>query len=268
MAARVAFFLGVALVFGNIFANSDGELPVEFGYSGRLGPENWGRLSPLFRNCSEGKSQSPVNIVTDEAVPNKNLKPLRRFYSAGANATLVDGGPYIEVKFESNSGWLIVEGKNYTLEQMHWHSPSEHTIDGKRYPVELHLVHKTSEGDITVIGILFRYGGEDPILKKLQKSLKRLAEEGAGDEKAQVPLGVIDTKHLRRKTRKYYRYVGSLTTPPCWENVIWNILHKVRKISKEQVAALKAPLERDFWKNSRPIQPLNGRKIELYRELN
>ncbi|KAK6942586.1 Alpha carbonic anhydrase domain [Dillenia turbinata] len=245
----------------------DSQHAVQFGYSGSLGPQNWGSLSPAFAMCSTGKSQSPVNIVKDEAALDKNLKPLRRFYQA-ANATLVNNGFNIGVKYESNSGWLIVDGKNYSLVQMHWHSPSEHTIDGQRHPLELHLVHKTSEGDITVIGILFQYGDADPVLTKLQKSLKRLAEESAGNEQAHIPLGVIDTKQLRRKTRKYYRYVGSLTTPPCWENVIWNVLGKVRTISKNQVAALKAPLKRVFWENSRPTQPLNGRKINLYKELN
>ncbi|KAK6944051.1 Alpha carbonic anhydrase domain [Dillenia turbinata] len=80
---------------------------------------------------------------------------------------------------------------------MHWHSPSEHTIDGQSYPLELHLVHKASDGNHTVMGILFQYGDSDPIVEKLEEGLKRLAKEGEINEEAQIPLGAIDTEHLR-----------------------------------------------------------------------
>ncbi|KAK6942587.1 Alpha carbonic anhydrase domain [Dillenia turbinata] len=266
MAAWVAFYLGFALGLGNIFASSVEADTVQFGYSGSLGPDHWGSLSPLFETCSTGKSQSPVNIVKDEADRNKNSKPLTRYYQA-TQATLVNNGFNVAVNYESDAGWLIVEGKNYSLVQMHWHTPSEHTIDGERYALEAHLVHKSTEADITVVSILFQYGDADPVLTRLQESLKRLAEESAQDVQAPISLGVIDTSPLRRKTRKYYRYVGSGTTPPCSENVIWTVLGKVRTISKEQVAALHAPLKGDFQHNSRPTQPLNGRKIELYNKL-
>lgn len=130
---------------------------------------------------------------------------------------------------------------------------------------------------------------------QFQSSLAELAKEVcAGNEEAHIPLGELDNKLLRKSTRKYYRYIGSLTTPPCTENVTWNILGKViytcitsiytdedtyredflryhinmqvRDISREQVEALRAPLDDAYKKNSRPVQSLNGRSIELYSE--
>ncbi|GKV38926.1 hypothetical protein SLEP1_g46779 [Rubroshorea leprosula] len=151
---------------------------------------------------------------------------------------------------------------------MHWHSPSEHQINGVQYAAELHLVHLASDKSISVVAILYQYGDPDPFLTKIMKALEELAKEKFSPEEVSViKLGSMDLKQLKRKTHRYYRYIGSLTTPPCTENVTWNILGKVRTISKEQLAALQAPLSSEFKHNARPVQPLNGRQIQLYDEL-
>ncbi|GMP35507.1 hypothetical protein CsSME_00007911 [Camellia sinensis var. sinensis] len=116
---------------------------------------------------------------------------------------------------------------NNTLLQMHWHSPSEHTINGATFDVELHLVHKASDGRFIVIAILYKIGGVDPIISKIQSELAELGKEVFTDED-EIAIGTYDTWKLRRNTCKYYRYVGSLTTPPCTENVTWHIFGKVR----------------------------------------
>uniref|UniRef100_A0A2P2MY91 Carbonic anhydrase n=1 Tax=Rhizophora mucronata TaxID=61149 RepID=A0A2P2MY91_RHIMU len=239
-----------------------------FTYSGEQGPDHWGSLSPSSSACSSGKSQSPVNIKKDEIVKSKDWKPLIRNYER-ANATLINNGFNVAVHYESDAGVLILDGKNYTLNGIHWHIPSEHQIDGVLYDAELHLVHQaTSDKSLSVVSILFEYGDSDPFVAKLEGELDKLAKETCGeDEQAHIPLGTVDNRLLRKHTRNYYRYVGSLTTPPCTENVVWNILGKVRKISKEQVAALTAPLADVNKKNARPVQELNGRKVELYSEL-
>lgn len=239
-----------------------------FTYSGSTGPAKWGRLSPDYYKCSSGKVQSPVNIKKDEVVRNKKLKPLTRDYRP-ANATLINNGFNIGIHFEESAGVLDVDGKSYTLKQMHWHSPSEHRINGVQYPAELHLVHRSDDGNLSVVAILFKYSDHpDPLLSKVKVKVHELAKDvWAGDEEAHIPLGTLNLKQLRKRTRKYYRYIGSLTTPPCSETVIWNILGKVRCISKEQVEAIKAPLHSPYKNNSRPCQLLNGRKIELYDEL-
>ncbi|KAJ9695092.1 hypothetical protein PVL29_010541 [Vitis rotundifolia] len=262
-----SIILAFALLHVTAFASTLEELEqVPFGYTGQTGPANWGKLNPQFKECAAGKSQSPVDIITNETELNPNLKPLSRYYHPG-KGTLLNNGFNVEVLFDEDVGVLLVDGKNYSLKQMHWHSPSEHRIDGIQYPAELHLVHKTDDGKIAVVAILYQYGDPDPLLSKLKNKLHELGTDVcASDEQSQVSLGTVDTKLIRRNTRKYYRYMGSLTTPPCSEKVTWHILGKIRDISKDQVAALKAPLNSDSKDNSRPLQPLNGRRIQLYDE--
>uniref|UniRef100_A0A2N9HW99 Carbonic anhydrase n=1 Tax=Fagus sylvatica TaxID=28930 RepID=A0A2N9HW99_FAGSY len=257
MSPRISFsVLAIALFLVGTSAQDHPEEElnsISFGYSGTNGPEKWGSLSPLFNECSSGKTQSPVDIVKDKVVRNKNLKPLSIDYSP-ANSTLVNNGFNVGMRYEGDVGVLIADGKNFSLKQVHWHSPSEHRINGEQYPTELHMVHQAADGSFSVVSILYKYGDADPLLTKGMKRLISLSR-------------TLETRHIKRKARKYYRYVGSLTTPPCTENVLWNILGKVRSISKEQVEALQAPLYSTCKKNARPAQPLNGRQIELYDEL-
>ncbi|CAL5334518.1 unnamed protein product [Camellia sinensis] len=234
------------------------ETSAEFSYSGDTGPDKWGSLSPDYKKCSKGKSQSPINIVEDKAVPDKTLKPLRRQYYP-VNATLVNNGYNVELDF-GNAGVLIGNGKNYTLKHMHWHTRSEHTIDNAPFPAELHLVHKARDGSFSVISILYELGKPDPIITKIQSQLAKLASTGT----AKIAVGTFDTSQLWKKTNKYYKYVGSLTAPPCTENVIWHVLGEKRSISPAQIDALKAPLLPANKNNYRPVQPLHGRKVALF----
>ncbi|KDP37301.1 hypothetical protein JCGZ_06755 [Jatropha curcas] len=240
-----------------------GTAAVKFGYYGAVGPEKWGSLSPTYSECSKGKSQSPINIIKNDTVLDSNLKPLIRDYEI-ANATLVNNVCNIGVHFDNGCGALIIDGKNYKLIQLHWHSPSEHQINGVHYPLELHLVHLAEDGARSVVAVLYKYGPENPFIAKIHNGLGKLAKNEYGN--GHVPLEQLDVKPLKKKTSKYFRYIGSLTTPPCTENVIWNVLGKARTVSKEQVEALKAPLEKAYKHNNRPVQPLNGRKVSLYKE--
>ncbi|XP_030475109.1 alpha carbonic anhydrase 1, chloroplastic [Syzygium oleosum] len=272
MPAPPASFPALAALLALLLASASGTDvhdigEAQFTYEGPQGPSHWGDLSPKFAACARGQHQSPVNIVRNATVANKNLKALTRDYRP-ANATLVNNGFNIGVVYEEEVGMLLVDGKNYSFKQMHWHSPSEHHIDGIQFPAELHLVHKASDGNFAVVAILYRLGDPDPLISKIKGQLDQLAKEACGaDEEAHIPLGIFNPKQIKRNTRKYYRYVGSLTTPPCTENVTWNVLGKVRSISKEQVASLKAPLAADDKTNFRPLQPLNGRQVQLYDEL-
>ncbi|XP_022144656.1 alpha carbonic anhydrase 1, chloroplastic [Momordica charantia] len=258
-----------SLLFIGVFVQADqvGQ-SAAFTYDGSHGPQYWGELSPSFAACKNGKSQSPIDIVKDKTSFGKHLQTLIRKYTS-ANATLVNNGFNIGLHFGENSGGVaVIDGKNYSLKQMHWHSPSEHRLNGEQFAAELHLLHQADDGSLSVIAILLQYGDPDLLLQKIQDKLGELAKERCGaDEESHITIENLDTRQLRKKTRKYYRYVGSLTTPPCSENVIWSILGKVRTISKEQVEALKAPLDSAYKNNARPAQALNGRKIEIYDEL-
>ncbi|KAH7680674.1 Carbonic anhydrase alpha-class protein [Dioscorea alata] len=245
-----------------------GEEGVIFSYSGATGPDKWGTLSPQFRACSDGKHQSPINIVRKEAIWNSYLRPLEIDYTP-TNATLVNNVFNIMIQYNQSVGTVVVNEKKYHLKQMHWHSPAEHTIDGVRHPVELHLVHFSDDGNITVIAVLYKYGDEDKLLHKIKDKVAELAKGTCsitGENATHIPLGVINSKYLKHGNHKYYQYVGSLTTPPCTENVIWNIACKVREMSKEQAAALRAPLDIKYKHNSRPLQPMNGRTVEFFSQ--
>ncbi|XP_071719947.1 alpha carbonic anhydrase 1, chloroplastic-like isoform X2 [Rutidosis leptorrhynchoides] len=235
---------------------------------GPSGPQRWGSLSPTYSACSNGKFQSPVNIIKSKCVSGRHLKQLDIEYHVAVNATLVDNLFNVAMNYDGNAGIFRLNGKNYSLVQMHWHSPSEHHLGGVRYDAELHLVHKSVDGEVSVIGVLYRYGHPDPLLSKIQTKLAQLQKmvHSSSHEQTQIAIGTITTHEIRKHTRKYYRYVGSFSTPPCTEGVIWNILGKVRSISREQVAALKAPLIIGCKSNSRPVQPLNGRKIEMFND--
>jgi len=237
---------------------------VTFGYSGSTGPKYWGSLSPNFTLCSKGIQQSPIEIVKDEAVYVPQLEPLERDYTA-TNATIVDNVFNIAVRYNDTAETVKVGGIKYKLKQLHWHSPSEHTINGERFAMELHMVHVTEDGNVTVVAILYRYGKPDPFLFQIKEQLAELYAEGCKAEKGDpLPVGVVDMTELKQGADIYYRYVGSLTAPPCTENVIWNILGEVREMTKEQAADLMAPLEGSYRHNSRPLQQLNGRMVQLY----
>ncbi|WOL02292.1 alpha carbonic anhydrase 1, chloroplastic isoform X2 [Canna indica] len=248
-------------------AHADGG---RFGYSGSTGPDKWGSLSSEFNLCSTGNRQSPINIVKRDAVHNPNLGTLDRDYiPRNRNASLVNTGLEIELLFDQAPGRVLVDGKKYKLVNLHWHSPSEHTINGeRRFPVELHLVHRSEGGGIAVVAILYKYGHPDSFLLQLKKHIDKLGKNArrGGEEEARVPVGIVRTRSLSRHTRKYFRYVGSLTTPPCTENVVWSILGKVREMSREQASALRALLPEENRNNSRPTQRLNGRTVQLYDE--
>ncbi|XP_021289677.1 alpha carbonic anhydrase 1, chloroplastic [Herrania umbratica] len=267
MALQISFsVLALTLLLG-VASATDAPSAIEFSYSGNNGPVKWGNLDPTFSACSSGKKQSPINIQKNQTVPNRALKPLDRNYTP-ANATFVNNGFNVGLRFEEYAGELSIDGKNYSLKQMHWHIPSEHRIDGQQFAAELHLVHRAEDNSLAVVGILYLEDDADPFVSKLMDGLDKLAKEQCKpDEIAEIPIGTIDPKHLKRSSRKYYRYVGSLTTPPCSENVTWSILGKVRSISKEQIAALQTPVKSDCKENARPCQAMNGRKVELYNEL-
>ncbi|KAK6244521.1 hypothetical protein QUC31_010930 [Theobroma cacao] len=267
MALQISFSVLALTFLLGVASATDALSAIEFSYSGNNGPAKWGNLDPTFSACSSGKKQSPINIQKNQTVPNRSLKPLDRNYKP-ANATLVNNGFNVGLRFEEYAGELSIDGKNYLLKQMHWHLPSEHRIDGQQFAAELHLVHRAEDNSLAVVAILYLEDDADPFISKLKDGLDKLAKEHCkADEIAEIPIGTMDPKQLKRSSRKYYRYVGSLTTPPCSESVTWSILGKVRSISKEQIAALQTPVKSDCKKNARPCQAMNGRKVELYNEL-
>ncbi|KAI9122275.1 hypothetical protein K1719_006964 [Acacia pycnantha] len=262
MAMRIFFLI---LSFALLALRSCAD-PANFGYHGRNGPKKWGSLSPNFSACSKGKHQSPVDLRKENIVYGKQLKPLERHYHS-SNASLVHNGFNIGVHFDEKVGDLRIDGEVFYLKQMHWHYPSEHRFNGKQMEAELHLVHLNEEGSFAVVSVLYKLGNPDPIISKMEKKLVELAKESStGYVGAHVDLGSFNVRQENGRGRSYYRYMGSLTTPPCKENVTWTILGELRSISLKQLHLLKAPLSPQFKNNARPIQPLDGRKILKYSD--
>jgi carbonic anhydrase len=133
----------------------------------------------------------------------------------------------LQLRFDGDAGSLVINGTEYLLHQLHWHSPSEH-VNGRRYDMEMHLVHRRADGKAAVIAVLYQVGRPDGLLRKLEPSLELIANQS--DVREQT-VGIVDPKAAHGWARVYYRYMGSLTTPPCTEGVVWTILKRVRSLT-------------------------------------
>lgn len=232
----------------------------EFNYDedSDQGPQNWGDIKPEWFRCKNGTMQSPIDLLNKRVQIVSNLGPLQINYNP-SNATLKNRGHDIMLELIANSSYLQINGTQYVLKQLHWHSSSEHTIDGKRLDLELHLVHETPSGETAVIGILYKIGLPDLFLSLLRKDLEAISTS-TGEERE---VGVIDPRMIQFNKMHYYRYIGSLTTPPCDENITWTIVREVKFVSKEQIELLRVAVHDESDSNARPLQPLNNRLVQL-----
>ncbi|GJN03760.1 hypothetical protein PR202_ga21238 [Eleusine coracana subsp. coracana] len=234
----------------------------EFSYvrGAKNGPERWGKINKNWTKCGTGEMQSPIDLSDKRVKLVRSLGYLNHSYRP-AEASIVNRGHDIMVKFGGDAGSLVINGTTYNLHQIHWHSPSEHTVNGRRYDMELHMVHETVPNKTAVIGILYKVGNPDEFLRKLEPFLKLIADRKDEAE----PIGVVDPRDARGKANAYYRYMGSLTTPPCTEGVIWTLVTEVRSVSKRQLQLLREAVHDGMEDNARPLQELNNRNISLFK---
>lgn len=244
-----------------------GALPEpEYGYdkdSGN-GPEYWGDIKEAWADCKIGQTQSPIDLSSNCVQVIPELGSLEYWTYNPQYATVSNRGHDVAVEWGGGAGSIDIDGSPFFLIQAHWHWPSEHTIDGQRYDLELHMVHVSPQPDGTnktaVVGILYNYGSPDPLLSKLEEYLMDIPQE---DEEKSI--GEIDPSEIMMGSTMFYRYIGSLTAPPCTEGIIWTIDKKIRTVSRIQVELLKnTVLEYYAIRTARPLQPLNERKIQLY----
>ena len=209
----------------------------------------WGDLSAEFKECKLGKEQSPIDIST-KATEKAKLPAIGFNYKAGA-ATVVNNGHTVQVDL-ADAGSAKLAGGDYPILQFHFHAPSEERIDGRSYPMVAHLVHKNASGNLAVVGVLFREGKENAALKSVLGSMP--AKEGG---KAALK-GAFNPAGFLPKNQGYYAFKGSLTTPPCSEGVAWQVLKEPVELSKAQIDSFR----KLYKMNARPVQPLNGRKVQ------
>jgi len=220
----------------------------EWGYEGAIGPDHWAELSPDYVLASEGRHQSPIDIsgASVEEMPEVE------FHYHPAVIDLVYNGHTIEEK-EDLQSCIEVEGTTYVLEQFHFHSPSEHTIDGKHSAMEMHLVHKSAEGEIAVVGVMIEEGAENEAFAPIWRMLPDMEHPTVKAERT------VDAAALLPENQAYYRYDGSFTTPPCTENVLWMVMLEPVSLSSEQIGLFRGVIQG----NNRPVQPLNERSITV-----
>uniref|UniRef100_A0A453T981 Carbonic anhydrase n=1 Tax=Aegilops tauschii subsp. strangulata TaxID=200361 RepID=A0A453T981_AEGTS len=233
----------------------------EFSYvrGAKNGPENWGKIKEEWATCGTGRMQSPIHLSDRRASRAPHLGYLITAY-APAKASIVNRGHDIAVMFHGDAGSLWINDTLYHLSQVHWHSPSEHRLNGRRYSLELHMVHLSAENKAAVIGLLYDIGSPDDFLHKLEPYLRRMADMKEKEEK----VGVVDPWVARGDGEAYYRYMGSLTTPACDEGVIWTVIKRVATVSSDQLKLLTDAVHDGFEMNARPLQKVNGRDISFF----
>jgi carbonic anhydrase len=238
-----AQFLVCMAVSSPLFAADEHGSEHKWGYSGETGPAHW------QGTCQIGKSQSPINIVSP-AVDNQ-LGEIKIDYTE-ENVLINNNGHTIQITPKKSS--ITLGDTPYSLAQFHFHTPSENTIEGKTFPMEMHLVHKTAEGNIAVIGVLFESGNENPFLTAIQEHTAHATSQPSLMDKA------IDISKLLPDNRSYYHFDGSLTSPPCTEGLKWYVLKTPLTASQKQLE----DFQKAMGKNARPVQELNGRSVKEY----
>lgn len=258
-----SFALFVVILFSNIDSMSGHTKTktADWGYTSDVGPLHWGELSAEFATCQVGQHQSPIDIGEDSKLNMKKVSrvdfdPLQFNYQ-NSPLKIINNGHTIEIEYEKGSS-LRIGNELYELKQFHFHSPSEHTIDGRSYPMVAHLVHKSQSGKIAVVGVFMKMGKQNDFLQSLWDNLPTDRREKT------IESNDFNATGLLPSDLSYYHYLGSLTTPPCSEGVNWFVLENPIEISPEQIAKF---ISFYSW-NSRPTQPLNQRVIEEKIEVN
>jgi len=225
--------------------------PPHWSYTGANGVEKWGSLSKEFATCSVGQRQSPIDI---RRTVRADL-PAIEFAYQPIPLSIVDNGHSIKVD-TPDAGTITVDGESYALLQFHFHRPSEEKINGKAYAMVAHLVHQSKAGKLAVLAVLFEAGKEQKLIRTLWTNLPLQQ-----DKPVVRPELKIDPTQLLPAKRNYYTFTGSLTTPPCTEDVLWLVLKTPVQVSKEQLAGFGT-----IYKNNvRPVQPVNNRVIKESR---
>ena len=217
-----------------------------WSYAEDLGPQHWSSLDEKYTMCSNGLSQSPINITNtiQSNLPQIVLKNITK-----AN-DFKNNGHTIQVSFKKGNT-LSLNNKIYELKQMHFHAPSENKINSKSYPMEAHLVHSSKKGELLVLALMFEYGEENIMINQLLRNLPKVQNEKHTLKSDIYVYNILPTN------KDYYSFTGSLTTPPCSEGVTWLVLKNAVTLSTSQLKDFEEVMPT----NNRPLQKLNSRYI-------
>ena len=225
-------------------------LAPDWAYAGEGGPEKWASLRSEYALCASGRRQSPIDLSDGIAV---DLDPLEFSY-APTNFRVSDSGKSLQVAVQDGS--FSVLGMRYQLMRIHFHRPSEHTIGGRVFEMEVRLIHRSAEGKLAIVSVLLETGQENPVI---QSVLNHLPLERGGE--VSPPALLMDLNRLLPVNRGYFTFMGSLTAPPCSEDVLWMVFKQPQAISPEQLSIF----QRIYPPNARPVQARAGRIIKESR---
>lgn len=218
-----------------------------WSYQGESGPAHWADLDPAFAACASGRQQSPINI--DKAYT-QSLDPLLIKYQP-TKLSVLNNGHTLQHAIEAGN-FLEIGPDRYQLLQFHFHTPSEEAIGGKRFAMDIHLVHRNEAGQLAVLTVLVEQGRKDhPLFNTLWRSLPEENETRTFDQKTFNPVEILPAK------LSYWTFLGSLTTPPCTEGVRWLVIKTPIQLSKKQLDRFRHL----YPMNARPVQPLNERAV-------
>ncbi|MFC3050351.1 carbonic anhydrase [Kordiimonas pumila] len=244
---KVAATLLASLVLTASIAAYDGG-PSNWSYSGSNGPANWHDLSPANGLCLYGKQQSPIDIEgTDPAIMHR----LETDYQV-TPVHLSNNRVSIMQDYDKGS-YLLVGAKRFELQQFHFHTPAEHTVMGEQYPMAIHFVHKAVDGSLAVIAVFVKEGKANIAAQELYENIPLESDQIIHKDKV-----LINARDLMPNDKSYYRYMGSLTTPPCTEDVNWYVLKTPVEFSGEQINLMRGLLGGN---TARPTQNRNNRII-------
>ena len=224
--------------------------PTHWGYTGDIGPDRWAELAPDNKLCAVGTRQSPIDIRDGIAV---DLEKIAFDYRA-SGFTVQDTGHTVQVNVAPGNG-LTVMGRRYELVQVHFHRPSEERVNGRQFDMVAHLEHKDAQGRLAIVAVLLERGPDDKPQPLIQSVWANLPLERGEALAAQ---GQIDLTQLLPANRGYYTYMGSQTTPPCQEGVLWMVMRQPVQLTAQQIGVFA----RLYPRNARPLQAGSGRLIK------
>ena len=258
-AVRNPVFAMIALSLVLAPEASQAQWRTRWAYSGTLGQDHWAALDPDYEACN-GKAQSPIDI---EATRKAALAPLKFEFKNAPLRGLVNNGYTIRVNYHDAPGtgdFLTVGSERYQLTQFHFHRPSEEKINGKSYDMVLHFMYQAADGKAAGVAVLLKAGKANATIQKIWDHMSKTESKILNDfshQEETIPGVEIDPAGMLPGKLAYYTYAGSVTAPPCTENVAWFILKTPVEVSAQQIAAFAALYPNDV----RAVQPLNGRLI-------
>lgn len=256
-ARLIIVFVAVLIVTFVPHARAGGEHHTPWSYEGTTGPDHWGELDPAFALAKDGKSQSPINITT--RLTKDLFDEIAWQSSATITVSSITNNGHTIVVNATDASTITIDTSTYALSQFHVHHPSEHTLDGVRYPMEIHFVHRHESGALLVLAFFVREGAPSAFLAQYDSFLPLAPGEERPMRRSTLGVQEIVTGEQWSLTSQvFYGYIGSLTTPPCTESVSWLVAAETVTATPEQIDAFRLPGHES---TARPIQARNDRPV-------